>query len=95
MFARQFTITLKQNGILLHVKTTRQKCIPYICHYHKISHKKTPIIHNTLTRHTRNSASGNGNKNPDKMLRNIDPGMANVCKLYIELRKKSHHRNRY
>ena len=58
-----------------------------ICHYYKISHKKAPIIHNTLTRHTRNSASGNGNKNPDRMLRNIDPGMANVCKLYIELRK--------
>ena len=28
MFARQFTITLK-NGILLHVRTTRQKGIPY------------------------------------------------------------------
>lgn len=28
MFARQFTVTLKK-VILLHVKTTQQKCIPY------------------------------------------------------------------
>lgn len=44
-------------------------------------------IDNALTRHTRNSANGKGNKNPDKILRNIDPGMANVCKLYTVLRK--------
>ena len=31
-------------------------------------------------------ASGNGNKNPDKMLKNIEPGMANDCKLNIWLR---------
>jgi len=31
---------------------------------------------------TRNSASENGNKKPDKMLRNIEPGIANDCKLF-------------
>ena len=36
---------------------------------------------NVLTRQTRNSARGKGNKNPDKILRKIDPGIANVCKL--------------
>lgn len=37
----------------------------------------------TLTRHTRNRANGKGNKNPDKMLRKIDPGIAKVCKLFF------------
>ena len=37
--------------------------------------------HNLLTRQTRNSASGNGNRNPERILRNIDPGIANDCKL--------------
>lgn len=41
----------------------------------------------TLTRQTRNRAKGKGNKNPDKMLRNIDPGIAKVCKLFNKLRK--------
>ena len=34
-----------------------------------------------LTKHTRHNANGNGNRNPDKILRNIDPGIANDCRL--------------
>lgn len=34
-----------------------------------------------LTKHTRNSAKGKGNRNPDSILRNMDPGIANDCKL--------------
>ncbi len=34
-----------------------------------------------LTRHTSESAMGNGNRKPDKILKNIDPGIANDCKL--------------
>jgi hypothetical protein len=33
---------------------------------------------------TRRSATGNGKRNPDKIERKIDPGMANVCKLWQE-----------
>ena len=35
-----------------------------------------------LTKHTKNRASGNGNRNPERMLKNIEPGIANVCKLW-------------
>ena len=45
----------------------------------------------SLTRQTRNSAKGKGNKNPDKMLRKIDPGIANVCKLYIAVKESCQH----
>jgi len=34
-----------------------------------------------LTKHTSDKASGKENKNPDNILRNIDPGIANDCKL--------------
>jgi len=34
-----------------------------------------------ITMQTRKSARENGNRNPDKMLRNIEPGIANDCKL--------------
>ena len=34
-----------------------------------------------LTRQTRERASGNGNRNPDSMLRNMEPGMAKDCRL--------------
>lgn len=33
--------------------------------------------------HTRINAKRNGNKNPDKIDRNKEPGIANVCKLRI------------
>jgi len=36
----------------------------------------------TLTMQTRKSASENGKRNPDRMLRNIEPGIANDCKLF-------------
>ena len=35
-----------------------------------------------LTKQTIVNARGNGNKNPDNILRNMEPGMANDCKLY-------------
>jgi len=35
-----------------------------------------------LTMQTRNSASENGNRNPERMLKNIEPGIANDCKLF-------------
>ena len=35
-----------------------------------------------LTIQTRNSAIGKGNKNPERMLREILPGIAKVCKLF-------------
>ena len=34
--------------------------------------------------HTIEMANGNGYKNPESMLKNIEPGMANVCKLKQE-----------
>lgn len=34
-----------------------------------------------LTKQTETNASGNGNRNPDKILRNIEPGMAKDCRL--------------
>lgn len=34
-----------------------------------------------LTKHTSGSASLKGYKKPESMLRNMDPGIANVCKL--------------
>ena len=34
-----------------------------------------------LTRQTMSKARGNGNRNPERMLRKIEPGMAKVCKL--------------
>lgn len=34
-----------------------------------------------LTKHTKNRAKGKGNRNPESILRNIDPGIANDCKL--------------
>ena len=41
------------------------------------------VLLKQLTRQTRNRASWNLNRNPDNILRNIEPGMANDCKLYI------------
>lgn len=41
-------------------------------------HREAPIAEHV---HTKNSAATNGNKNPDNILRNIDPGIANDCKL--------------
>ena len=34
-----------------------------------------------LTKQTRKRARGNGKRNPDSILRNIEPGIANDCKL--------------
>ncbi len=36
---------------------------------------------NCLTKQTKNKANGNGYKKPDNIDKNIEPGMANVCKL--------------
>ena len=46
---------------------------------------KTQIIM-SLTKQTRNNASGNGNRYPERMLRNIEPGMANDCKLEVAVK---------
>ena len=35
----------------------------------------------SLTTHTRRRASGKGNRNPERMLRNMLPGIAKVCRL--------------
>ncbi len=43
------------------------------------------LVEEILTRHTKNNASGNGNKKPERMLKNIDPGIANDCKLINKL----------
>lgn len=37
--------------------------------------------------HTSSRAKGNGKRNPDRILKNIDPGMANDCKLHTQLSK--------
>ena len=41
-----------------------------------------------LTVHTRHRAINVGNKNPDSILRNILPGMANVCKLHTTVKEE-------
>ena len=40
-----------------------------------------PLYCIRLTRHTSESARGNGKRKPERILRNIDPGIANDCKL--------------
>lgn len=41
-----------------------------------------------LTVHTRDRAISVGNKNPDSILRNILPGIANVCKLWAVVKEE-------
>ena len=41
-----------------------------------------------LTVHTRDRAISVGNKNPDSILRNILPGIANVCKLCTTVKEE-------
>jgi len=54
-----------------------------------------------LTMHTRKSARENGKRNPDRMLRNIEPGIANDCRLLLllsaneMLQNKRPHHNSY
>ena len=35
----------------------------------------------SLTTHTRRRATGKGNRNPERILRNMLPGIAKVCRL--------------
>lgn len=54
-------------------------------HIYKIQVKN--IFIKILTVHTRHKANGNGNRNPDNMLKKMDPGIANDCKLKTQLSK--------
>lgn len=53
-------------------------------------HKDAPIAEQV---HTKIIALKNGKRNPDKIERNSDPGMANVCKLKTKLRNNNYAKN--
>ena len=48
-------------------------------------HKDAPIA---LHEHIISKANGNGNKNPESIDKNIDPGIAKVCKLFKKYIRK-------
>ena len=67
-------------------ESRQQKVAPNAEHYLKFIkiqdiRSQGQTILAIFTKQTRNNAIGNGYKNPARIVRNNDPGMANDCKL--------------
>ena len=58
--------------------------------YSKKLMREVQIARDRLTEQMSSSATVNGKRNPDRMLRKILPGMANVCKLSQLVKKTIH-----